>query len=301
MLNEMSALAETIVGENIGIFDTNIRGVRIFRLTETTIKRPFPYNASIVIVLRGKKIGYIQDREIHYNDNNYLVLAAPIPLECRAFATPEKPLVGISIDINLGILQEIWRNLDPNYLAQKIKTANFVEVAQSSPLTDEMKYVIKRLLNILSDSEKSKVLGDSIVKELYYQVLKEEQGEALYALANDNNDFTKLVQVLIKINNNIAGQITVGKMAEDANMSIPSFHRKFKKFTGDTPVQFFKKARLSRAKSLIDQRGMKINEAAQAVGYESYSQFSREFKRVFGYQPRILKHRDTLNDDYLRE
>ena len=70
-----------------------------------------------------------------------------------------------------------------------------------------------------------------------------------------------------------------------SGVSAPTFHRLFKKVTGDSPVQFIKKARLSNAKHLINSHGMKVNIAAHSVGYESTSQFSREFKRLFGATP----------------
>ena len=276
---------ERLTGGQNGEHETTLSGVRLYRIDANTKPEPFLYKASLILIFQGAKVGYLLGRELQYNADNYLVLAAPIPLECQTFASKEKPLLVVVVDIDITLLQHIWTLLDQETLAKGMRKAMEARVAEATPQTPAMHGLVERLLTHLERPEAAKILGRDLIKELYYYVLTGDQAPALFALADRNSSFTRIAQTLTYIEQHLAEPFTVEHLAELSGMSLVTFHRLFKKVTGDSPVQFIKKTRLSNAKNLIQNHGMKASLAANSVGYESASQFSREFKRLFGMTP----------------
>ena len=129
------------------------------------------------------------------------------------------------------------------------------------------------------------MLGRQTVREIVYRVLRGEQGGSLRALANRDEHFTRIARVLKHVHADCAKPLSVEEMARRANMSMAAFHHNFKLVTGSSPLQYMKRIRLDRARLLMAHDGYNASTAARAVGYESPSQFSREFKRLFGMTP----------------
>jgi AraC-like DNA-binding protein len=124
-----------------------------------------------------------------------------------------------------------------------------------------------------------------MVREILYRVLREEKDGALRALANRNEQFIRIARVLKEVHADSAKSFRVESMSKRAGMSIAAFHHNFKLVTGSSPLQYLKRIRLDRAKRLLLHDGYNASTAAKAVGYESASQFSREFKRQIGVTP----------------
>lgn len=131
----------------------------------------------------------------------------------------------------------------------------------------------------------SRVLGQQIVREIIYRVLRREDDGSLRSLANRNGHFMRIARVLTEVHADSAKPFTVEGMSRRAGMSIAAFHHNFKLVAGSSPLQYLKRIRLDRAKRLMLHDGYNASTAAKAVGYESASQFSREFKRQFGVTP----------------
>jgi AraC-like DNA-binding protein len=153
------------------------------------------------------------------------------------------------------------------------------------PLSSQLSGTMIRLLECLLCPLDSRVLGRDIVREIVYRALREDQDGALRALANRNEHFVRIARVLREVHADSGRPLTVESMAKRAGMSVAAFHYNFKLVSGSSPLQYLKRIRLDRAKRLMIQDGYKANTAAKAVGYESASQFSREFKRQFGVTP----------------
>jgi AraC-like DNA-binding protein len=142
-----------------------------------------------------------------------------------------------------------------------------------------------RLLECLKCPLDSRILGRQMVREIVYRVLRGEQGGALRALANRDEHFIRIARVLKHIHTGYAQPLSVESMAKRAAMSVATFHNNFKLVTASSPLQYLKRIRLDRARQLMTQEGYNASTAARSVGYESQSQFSREFKRLFGMTP----------------
>jgi transcriptional regulator GlxA family with amidase domain len=124
---------------------------------------------------------------------------------------------------------------------------------------------------------------------VYYRALCGSQAQMLYALARGDNTFSQVAGVISMMEAKYSEKIDVQQLADSARMSVSAFHKAFKEVTADSPLQYLKKIRLARARDMIVQQNMKAYLAAEAVGYESPSQFSREFKRHFHQSPAEFK------------
>jgi AraC-like DNA-binding protein len=129
------------------------------------------------------------------------------------------------------------------------------------------------------------MLGRQAVREVVYRVLLGEQGGSLRALASRDDHFARIARVLRHVHDDYASPLSVEAMARKAGMSVAAFHHYFKLVTASSPLQYLKRIRLDQARMLMAHDGYNAGTAARAVGYESASQFSREFKRLFGATP----------------
>ena len=154
-----------------------------------------------------------------------------------------------------------------------------------APLTESIADAAIRLLEALSFPMDGRILGPMIVREIIYRVLCGENGGALEALAYRNRRFFQIARVLNKIHETYNDGLDVRTLAMEAGMSVSTFHTSFKAVTNASPLQYIKNVRLHKARALMTQDGLNAYSAALRVGYESPSQFNREYKRFFGITP----------------
>jgi transcriptional regulator GlxA family with amidase domain len=152
-------------------------------------------------------------------------------------------------------------------------------------LDENMANAITRLLTCLQSETESQILGPGLVREILYRALRGTQAPVLYSLSMHSGTFSQVAYALKVMQSDYAAKLDVEQLASTARMSVSAFHRAFKEITSDSPMQYLKKVRLTKAKDFIVQENMKAYIAADKVGYESSSQFSREFKRYFGQSP----------------
>jgi AraC-like DNA-binding protein len=235
----------------------------------------------IVVIGQGRKRGYLGDEVYVYDPFNYLVLSVPLPVECEWEANPEEPLLLVTVSVEPTMLGEILLEMDE----QLLPFSPMPRGISTAPMSEEMSGAIIRLLECLKCPLDSRMLGRQIVREIVYRVLCSEQGGSLRALASRDEHFTRIARVLKAIHTDCAKPFSVESMARRAGMSVAAFHNNFKLVTASSPLQYLKRMRLDRAKRLMAHDGYNASTAARAVGYESQSQFSREFKRLFAMTP----------------
>ena len=268
-----------------GFSRSNLPSVRFFKAEQSIPRCPLVYDPGICIVAQGKKIGYLGGKSFPYDANNYLVTSVTMPFECETFATPEEPVLGIYIEIDLPLLHELIAQLGENHPSASRGDSAVPCAIGPAVLEPEMSEAVARLLKCLQSKTESRILGPGLLREILYRTLGGQQAPVLYALASHNGHFARVARALKLIQNDYAENLDVESLAQQANMSTSAFHRAFKEVTADSPLQYLKKIRLSKARDFIVQQGMKAYVAADKVGYESASQFSREFKRYFGQSP----------------
>ena len=155
----------------------------------------------------------------------------------------------------------------------------------SCPMNDALRTELQGLVATLHSRTDSKALGPSHLTRIYYQILLLPQGAALKALAQSDSKLARVSSAMRYIEENLGGKISVEDLAAKAGLSPSAFHRVFKEATGESPLQYLKKLRLNKAKNLMVYQDQPVYRAATEVGYESATQFSREFKRYFGLPP----------------
>jgi len=265
--------------ENI---DEQLPGIRLLYGTEPAPRTPVMYDPGIIFLFSGHKIGYINERVFQYDANEYLLLTVPLPFECETFATPSLPLAGMRINVDILQLQELLMDIGEDERFQPSMAASGIN---SATLSDEILCAAERLLDVMARPLDARILGKQIIREILYHVLTGPCGGALLALVSRQTHFSLISRVIKRIENKYTESLNVEQLAAEANVSVSAFHHNFKSVTSTSPLQYLKTYRLHKARMMIVHDGMKASAAAMRVGYESASQFSREFKRYFGVTP----------------
>ncbi|MFJ5448152.1 AraC family transcriptional regulator [Pectobacterium carotovorum] len=257
--------------------------VRILYTEQHHPRVPVMYEPTIVIIFQGQKIGYLGGKTFQYDPENYLLMTVPLPFECETIASVEHPLVGMAIRIDIQMLQDLLIDIGDDDSA--IRPCSCTCGVNSAPLTNEILCAVERLLDAMNNPRDARVLGPAIVREIIYHMLCGERGAALQALVNRHTHFSQIAKSLRRIENHYADSLNVEQLAAEVNMSVSAFHHNFKAVTNTSPLQYLKSYRLHKARVLMINEGLRAGVAAARVGYESVSQFSREFKRYFGATP----------------
>jgi len=277
--------AELDLGPGSGFRSTAIPGVRVFWATEPAPRTPLLYDSGIVIVGRGRKRAFLGDEILNYDPDNYLVLSLPLALECETLASPEEPLLGIFVDIDRAALHELVALMAQHGALPALSDATPPRGVDPAPLDPGMAAAVERLVRGLCDPLEAAALGGALTRDVLYRALHGPHRDALVALTLHGGQFARVARAMRIIHRDYARPLSVGRLSREAGMSSRAFHRAFHAMTRDTPLQYLKKVRLSKAHGLLVHDRLRASAAAAAVGYESASQFSREFKRYFAVAP----------------
>ncbi|UOD29925.1 AraC family transcriptional regulator [Massilia violaceinigra] len=259
---------------------SSLDGVGFMRVNQSVPRTPVLYEPCIVIVCQGRKRGYLGERRFIYDAQQYLVLSVPLPFESETEASEAEPLLAVKIDIDLAVAAELALVLGP------AAPANNAPVSMcSTAMDDTLGDAVLRLLGALLCPVEAQVLAKGILREILYRVLTGEQGGAVRAALAQHSQFGKIGKALRRIHAGFSGELDVPTLAHEAGMSVAAFHANFKSVTQTSPIQYLKSTRLHKARLLMVQEGLNASTASNRVGYESSSQFSREFKRFFGRSP----------------
>ncbi len=284
-MNQTDKLLDSFPEMEDGTHGSRLDGVLFFQQKKYVPVRPLVYPPGIAIVIQGHKIAYLGEQKFQYDANHYLVASVAMPCNCETFATQEEPVRGLYIDIDMGQLRDMIGQMDLQWDMNNSTEKSLPCGLGPAPMDDNMRDAVARLLKCLQSENDAQILGPGLVREILYRVLCGTRAPVLYSLAMHSGTFSQVARALKAIQNNYAGKLDVEQLAAMAHLSVSAFHRAFKEITSDSPMQYLKKIRLSKAKDLMLQENMKAYIAADKVGYESSSQFSREFKRYFGQSP----------------
>lgn len=269
-----------------GIIETAIKGVHFYRSSRGNARQPFVYQSGVIVLGQGSKNIYLGNEPVRYGPEDYLVVGVPMPLECEAFVENGEPLLGLSIDIDSQRLHRLVNQLEPLNCFKARSDVNASTGLKSVSMDAMMLDVCKRLVQALCNPIETDILAEGLMEELAFRVLMSQEGYVLFDLARHEGHYARVAKSLDYLHKNYTDTVTVQELAEQANMSISAFHQAFRSVTLETPIQYIKKVRLNKARELIQLEGLKAADAARLVGYNSTSQFSREFKRHFNETPK---------------
>ncbi len=271
---------------HLGVVDTPLKGVQLFHVTAPVQCTPAVYEPTVVAVVNGQKeVVWNGTRQV-YEAGQYLCCTMPMPVEAGApTASPENPLVGLTITLDTELMNQLVVQMARVPGGAPKRAAAPVQGLLLAPWDEAFADALWRLLQLLDAPQDIAILGEGRLRELYYAVLKGPAGAAVMRAFDIGNEIARAIE---HISTHLDEPLAIEDLATQVQMSRAAFHRKFKQTTAMSPIQFVKSLRLNKAAMMIS-KGKNVSEAAMEVGYVSLSQFSREFKRMFGKSPRQWK------------
>jgi AraC-like DNA-binding protein len=272
----MSQLAP-VEGYNLTALDD----VRFLRSNRPLTRTPVLYDPGIIIVCQGRKRGYLGDDIYVYDAQHYLVVSVPVPFTMETDASENEPMLAVYLRLNFSLAAELMLALDERSGPAQAQPKGMY----SSPMDDKLSQTLLRFLEVMSVPIEAQLLGPTLMRELYLRIITGEQGGSMRAALSRHGQFGKISKAIRKIHSSYSQALNVEDLAREAAMSIPSFHAHFRTVTDTSPMQYLKSTRLHQARLLMLRNDISAALACTQVGYQSPSQFSREFKRFFGRTP----------------
>lgn len=241
------------------------------------------YNPSLCIVVQGFKDVIIGGERFRGGPSNYIVSSIDLPIIFEALeASPKVPNLYCKIEFAPSLILELLSNEDVKVNSTKTSKRGMNIAELDEPMLD----AVVRLVRLLDKPADIPVLAPLFTKEILYKTLQGEHGDSLRRIVTDGSPTIHIKNAIEHILNNFQDSFSIEDLADVAKMSVPSFHRHFKEITAMSPIQFQKQLRLQEARRLILSQSTDVAAAAFQVGYESPTQFSREYSRMFGFPPR---------------
>lgn len=256
------------------------------------------YKPSLCIVVQGMKEVLLSQERFQYGPADYLVASVNLPTTAQITeASSEVPYLALKLEFTPSEILEVLREFQMGVeKKENAKRGMYVSKIESSLLD-----AVTRLARMLDTPEDIKVLAPLITKEIIYRVLQGEHGSMLKQIAIEGSSTHQISDVIEHIMNNYEKSFKIEELAEIANMSVSSLHRHFKEITAMSPIQFQKQLRLQEARSLLLSESADAADVAFRMGYESPSQFSREYSRMFGLPPKEdIKRLREQNDQRVK-
>ena len=274
---------------------TEIPGLAFFRHNEPTAPEKGTYAPSICLVAQGAKQVQLGDEEFIYDANNYLVTSVHLPTTYRVInATQNEPYLGLLLKIDIKELSKLMVDSNiPLSRAQQSTTCCMATGAVTLPLL----VAFQRLIALLDTPEDIPILAPLYQREILYRLLTGEQGPQLLQIASVGSKSNQIAKAIEWLQKNFDQPLRVDNLATQINMSPSSFHSHFRAMTSLSPLQYQKHLRLQEARRLMIAENLDATRAAFQVGYESSSQFNREYSRLFGAPPLrdVAKLRQVVN------
>jgi AraC-like DNA-binding protein len=266
-----------------GVHDTSVAGLAAIRASAPSQPLPSVYEPSLCIVVQGRKQARLRDETYIYDPLNYLVVSVTLPAIGQIIeASLDRPYLCLRIGIDRKLIGELLLQAGPTLVQRPASERGLYVARTDGALLD----AVVRLVRLLERPRDVQVLAPLIMREIHYRALTGELGARLRELCIVDSQIQRIARAIDVLRTRFAETFSVEELAEIAHMSASSFHHRFKEVTALSPMQFQKQLRLHEARRLMLTEGIEAAVAAHRVGYESASQFSREYRRLFGAPPR---------------
>lgn len=283
-LEEKRNLLKTRVQELFptpGMLQTGIKGFSASLRTTPTFNQHCFYKPMAIVVLQGKKQTVLGSEKFTYNENQLVVTSIDIPtVGSIVEASPEKPFMTLILDLDSHIISELLR--EGSYPQADAARRGMGITDADEAILD----AFYRLISLLDQPERQKVMAPMIIKEIHYLLLTSPLGDILRSVNIKGSHNNQIANAIAWLKENYREPLKIDKLAQKFNMAESSFYRHFSKVTSLSPLQYQKQLRLYEAQRLMLSENFDAANAAYKVGYESASQFNREYKRMFGTPPK---------------
>jgi len=267
---------------NEGLNSTAIPNVFCYKICHPLVTMPAVYEPCLCIIVQGRKNVLLGTDMLSYGELEFLVASVDLPiLGTVVEASAQQPYFVIQINVDVRLLSELLLQME--YLAVANRKAECgLFIGQVDP---QMGDSLLRLLALLQQPDDIPVLAESLVREMHYRMLRSNYGREIAQISLKGTPTQRISVAIQKLRRDYDQTVTIEELAGLAGMSVSSFHAHFKAVTNMSPLQFQKSVRLVEARSLMISQHMDAASTAYKVGYESPSQFSREYARMFGSPP----------------
>ena len=267
-----------------GLILTNISSLKFYTTTQISEFVSIIYEPSLCIAIQGSKAVGFGDEMYSYSSEKYLIVSTHIPANVRIEeASKEKPYYSIIINFTLEQIYDVIKELNDDLQESKNK------ILQKSlcfdVLDDFLLEPLFRLLKLSQRKDNVEFLSNLILKEIIY-ILLQRNSDFFKQYVLEGNIANQIVKAITEIKDNFSQSINMKNLTKNIGMSESSLYNNFKKITTMSPLQFQKKIRLEEAKQMLINQNLDAAQVAFEVGYESPSQFSREYSRMFGMSPK---------------
>ncbi|HVK79420.1 MAG TPA: AraC family transcriptional regulator [Verrucomicrobiae bacterium] len=272
-------------GDRDGVFLTPVNQITVMRNSKGALPQHAQhvlYTPALCVVVQGAKQITIGADVFDYGEGTALIVSVELPASGRVTrASSETPYLGMTIEFDINLMREVMEELETPPTPNADGLGAFIE-----NLSDPLQDCVLRLARLLATPEAVPALYPAIMREFYYWLLTGPNAGEICKVVRRDSHTRRIADAIYFLRKNFARQVRVEEMANAARMSASSFHEHFKTLTALTPVQFQKQLRLLEARKLMVTQAANVTSAAYQVGYESLSQFSREYTRMFGTPPK---------------
>jgi AraC-like DNA-binding protein len=280
MATQLAKIIEHLTSGD-GSHATGIDGLMLHRMSAPSQPMPGLLRASLCVVAQGRKQERLGDEIHRYDPEQFLLVSADMPIESNVVtASRQSPYLSLSLELDHAMVCELAAQLPLQDL-----TAPSVAIAVS-PIEPALLDALTRLVALASSARDRAVLAPLVAREITYRLLTGEQGPRLKQIALGDGSTQRILRALRWLREHFTEPVRVEALAREARLSQSAFHQHFKSVTSMSPLQYQKQLRLHEARRLMLSESLDAAEASFRVGYESPSQFSREYRRLFGAPPR---------------
>ncbi|MCR9215488.1 MAG: AraC family transcriptional regulator [Proteobacteria bacterium] len=257
-------------------------GLFVVKETCTTEFEAMVYEPVICLILQGGKEMTVGTRTLRVKEGEMLIVSHDLPVSSRIISvTEDRPYLSIVLPIDLDIIHGLASQIDD--FDDDPSSSLSLETCVADPALID---ALGRYVKLSDNPEEASVLGPMILKEIHFRLLTAPNGRILRQLLSRDSHASRIAKTIAFMQQNYHEVVAVADLSRIAGMSQSSFHEHFRSVTGTTPLQYQKDLRLIAAKNLLTGGAPSVSNVAFKVGYESASQFSREFARKFGVPPR---------------
>jgi AraC-like DNA-binding protein len=266
-----------------GTHQSLLPSLALTRSSVPTLRMPTVYQPCLGIVVQGRKRAVLNDEVFHYDALNYLVVSVTLPgMGQIVEATPEHPYLSLRLNLEPEEIARLVLELGDRGPSPAAADRGLFVARLDEPLLD----AVLRMVKLLDTPEDIEVLAPVIQREIYYRILRGELGHRLVDLAQSEGGNHRIVRAIEWLKQHYAVPLRIEDLADAVHLSPSALHHRFKAVTAMSPLQYQKHLRLHEARRLMFADGIESAAAGHRVGYESASQFSREYRRLFGAPPR---------------
>lgn len=283
-MDKIAKLAELIAQntEGDGVLETAIPRLSVIRISKPTEPLHAIHQPSVCIIAQGAKQVMLADQIFRYSPGRYLVVSADMPVTGQVIeASEDKPYLCFRLDLDMKLLSDMLVEM-PHAFGPSASPCKCVGVCET---TQEFLDAAIRMAQLLDRPDEIAFLAPLIERELMFRMLRGGQAEMIRQMLAPESRLQQVNRAIAWIRQNFAAPFSIEQVATEARMSTSSLHQHFREVTAMSPLQYQKQLRLQEARRLILGNAMDAATAAHSVGYDSPSQFSREYRRLFGAPP----------------